>query len=92
MGDCKELLVLNTRDCVDDSVVKCVGEIESLGKEQYQPFNREVSGSKSIHAPYTKSKLNLFSTRKLKASAKAKQLADLRTLQFKGETKTLKYF
>ena len=79
MDDCKELLVLNTRDCADDSVVKCVGEIESLGKEQYKQFKREVldSRSKSIHAPITKNKLSLFSTRKSKSLPKAKQLADL---------------
>ena len=80
MDHCKELLVLNTRDCVDDSVVKCVGKIESLGTEQYQQFKREVldSKSKSIHAPIKKNKLILFRIRKSKASPNAKQLTDLR--------------
>lgn len=67
---------MNTRDCVDDAVVKCVGEIESLCKEQYHKLKKEVldSRSESIHAPITKNKLSLFSTWK----SKAKQLADLR--------------
>ena len=34
MDDCKELLVISTPDSVDDLVVKGVGEMESLGKEQ----------------------------------------------------------
>eukprot|EP00794_Sanderia_malayensis_P010361 gene10361-11438_t len=80
MDECKELLVLNTRDCADDSVVKTVREIESLGKEQYQKYQKTVfeSGDKGIHAPITKNKLNLFSTRKSKPSSQGKQLADLR--------------
>ena len=64
MNDYKELLVMNTRDCVDDAVVKCVGEIESLCKEQYHKLKKEVlySRSESIHAPITNNKLSLFST------------------------------
>ena len=42
LDDCPELLVLHTRDCVDDSVVATIRNFETLGKDQYKKFKEEV--------------------------------------------------
>eukprot|EP00794_Sanderia_malayensis_P004072 gene4072-4625_t len=51
----------------DDYVVKTVREIESLGKEQYQDYQKGVfeSRDKGIHAPITK-KAESFQHQKVK--------------------------
>ena len=36
-----ELLVLHTRDCVDDSVVATIRNFETLGKDQYKKFKKK---------------------------------------------------
>ena len=40
--DCPELLVLNSHDCADDSVIATVRSIEVLGKSQYEKYVAEV--------------------------------------------------
>ena len=79
--DYPELLVLHTRDCVDDSVVATIQNFETLGKDQYKKFKEEVldKKEKSIHDPIKRNSLTLFKTRKQKKdSAKVEQLAEHR--------------
>ena len=75
-----ELLVLHTRDCVDDSVVATIRNFETLGKDQCKKF-KEVpeKRERSIHDPIKRNSLTLFKTPKQKKdSAKVKQLAELK--------------
>ena len=73
--DCPELLVLNSRDCADDSVIATVRSIEVLGKSQYEKYVAEVitDGTGSIHDTITKNSLPLFRTPKRKAKSKSAQ-------------------
>ena len=34
--DCPELLILNSRECADESVIETVRSIEALGTSQYE--------------------------------------------------------
>ena len=79
--DYPELLVLHTRDCVDDSVVATIRNFETLGKDQYKKFKEEVleKRERSIHDPIKRNSLTLFRTPKQKKdSVKVKQLAELK--------------
>jgi hypothetical protein len=60
--DIPELLVLDTRDVIDDSVVKTVRTVEELGKEQYKAYHKSViqDRSCSIHEPIRRNSLPLF--------------------------------
>ena len=81
LDDYPELLVLHTRDCVDDSVVATVRNSETLGKDQYKKFKEEVlkKRERSIHGPIKRNSPTLFRTPKQKKdSAKVKQLAELK--------------
>ena len=48
---CPQLLILNSRDCADESVISTVRSIECLGKMQYLKYIADVinSGKASIH-------------------------------------------
>ena len=81
LDDYPELLVLRTRDCVDESIVSAVKKFETVGKNQYKEFKDDVleKRTRAIHDPMTRNSLPLFSTpRQKKDSAKAKQLAQLK--------------
>ena len=56
------LLVLNTRDCVDDSIALSYRNLEELGSKQYMHYKNDVfdARTKSIHDPIKKNKLPLF--------------------------------
>lgn len=62
--DCPELLVLNTRDCADESVIHTVRHIREIGCEQYSTFQQEVfvNREKAIHDSIKKNSLPLFKT------------------------------
>ena len=78
LDDYPELLVLRTRDCVDEPVVSAIKKFETVGKNQYKEFKDDVLEkiTRGIHDPITRNSLPLFSTpRQKKDSAKAKQLA-----------------
>lgn len=48
LDDGPELLVLDTRNCVDDAVVATVQNIEQLGIEQYQKHVNDVLKDRSV--------------------------------------------
>ena len=77
---CKELVILNTRECADDSVVATVCQIEEVGEKQYKQYRKEVleDRSRSIHATIKKNLLALFSTTKRKTKATAKKIKAIR--------------
>lgn len=62
LDDIPELLMLNTRDVVNESVAKTVRTIEALGEEQYNVYHKAVIQdlSRSIHDPIKKNSLPLF--------------------------------
>ena len=59
----QDLLVLDTRDIMDNSVEKTVQEIEAIGEDQYKRFIEErlEKCEKPITEPIIKNKLSLFS-------------------------------
>ena len=77
---CQELVILNTRECADDSVVAKVCQIEKLGEKQYKQYRKEVLEDrfKPIHATIKKNLLPLFSTTKRKTKATAKKIKAIR--------------
>ena len=77
---CQELVILNTRECADDSVVAKVCQIEELGEKQYKQYKKEVleDRSKPIHATIKKNLLPFFSTTKRKTKATAKKIKAIR--------------
>ena len=77
---CQELVILNTRECADASVVATVCQIEELGEKQYTQYRKEVleDRSKSIHVTIKKNLLPLFSTTKRKTKATAKKIKAIR--------------
>lgn len=79
--DCPELLILNSRDCADESVASAVVTLETLGTDQYHKFRKEVLEDRTtpIHAPIKKNKLPLMKTPKTKGSSQSKKLAAVRS-------------
>ena len=73
--DSPELLVLNTRDCADDSVIETVKTIEKLASAKYEQYKKQVivDRTKSIHDTITKNSLSLFKSPKRKLKSKALQ-------------------
>ena len=73
--DCPELLVLNTRDCADDSVIETVRTIEKLASAKYEQYKKQVivDRTKSIHDTISKNSLSLFKSPKKKVKSKASQ-------------------
>lgn len=57
-----ELLVLDTRNITDESVVTTVRSVEALGKEQYEAYHESVikDRSLSIHESIKRNSLSLF--------------------------------
>ena len=68
----EELLALDTRNVLNESVVNTVRTVYSLGKDQYDKYFREVIADRtcSIHVPIKKNALPLFSCPQTKAKAK----------------------
>ena len=48
LDDFPELVTLDSRDCMDDAVVKAVVNLEHLGKMQYQDFVKAVIKDRRI--------------------------------------------
>ena len=68
LDDSEELLALDTRNDLDESVVNTVQEVCSLGKDQYAKYCKEVitDCTQSIYEPIWKNALPLFSRSKPK--------------------------
>ena len=62
LHESKELLVLDTRDVVDESVVTTIRCVEKLSTEQYEAYNKSVirDQNTSIHEAIKKNSLPLF--------------------------------
>ena len=60
LHDNAELMVLDTRDVLDESVVTTVRSVEKLGVNQYKIYHGSV-GNISIHEAIKKNSLPLFS-------------------------------
>ena len=72
LEDGNELLVLDTQNVMDESVVNTVRTVESLGKDQYARYCKQVvtDCTHSIHDPIKKNALPLFSCPHLKAKTR----------------------
>ena len=79
LDDCPELIILNSHDCADDSVVATVRSIATIGLTQYKQYCEEVliSREKSIHDSIKKNSLPLFKTPKCKKKSKTSQQLEL---------------
>ena len=81
LNDTPELLTLDMRNVIDESVVHSIRTIEALGKEQFNNFQKSVilDRTKSIHEPIKKNALALFKRPKPKPKTKqAKQVSMLK--------------
>ena len=75
LDDCPELLILNSRDCADYSVITTIRSIDAIATAQYQKYCNGVivTRNKSIHDTFKKNSLSLFKTRKCKKKSKTSQ-------------------
>lgn len=82
LEESQDLLVLDTRDIMDASVVEIVRKIEALGEEQYNKFVEErlIQSTKPIMEPLHKNKLALFSCPSVK-SLPSKQKMQVKSLK-----------
>ncbi len=71
-----DLLVLDTRDIVDETVVDAVNKVQELGLEQYKTFVKErlVERTKPLHDSIKKNMLCLFRTPKRRQKTKAQEV------------------
>ena len=78
---CPELVILDTRCCADDTVIKTIQDIKCIGQQQYETFKEEVliKREKSVHTRLKRNSLPLFKTPKTKADITGKQIASLRS-------------
>ena len=79
--DGPELLALDTRNIIDDSVINTVRTIEAVGKDQYETYKKSVitDMTQSIHSTIKKNALPLFRSPSPKTkSKKAGQVSMLR--------------
>ena len=62
LDDPPELLMLDTRNVIDESVVNTVRTVESVGRDQYNTYHKSVISdcTCSIHKPIKKNFLPLF--------------------------------
>ena len=76
LDDYTDLLVLNTRNCASDDVVRTVKSIKELGLSQYKDYvqNVVISTKTSIHQPIKKNSLPLFKRQKVKENKVKKKL------------------
>ena len=77
-----ELLMLDTQNVIEESVVKTVRTVEALGKEQYKAYNEAVikNRTRSIHESIKKNSLPLF-RRPIPGKTKNKQAGKLSMLK-----------
>lgn len=77
---CPELLVLHSRNCADEAVIKTVRQIEQIGQERYNSFKVDVlvNRTRAIDNVIKKNSLPLFNSVKRKANPKNLQLVALR--------------
>ena len=73
LDDSNELLALDTRNVLGESVVNTVRKIHSLGNDQYAKYCKEVltDRTRSIDEPIKKNSLPLFSHPHPKSKSKA---------------------
>lgn len=78
---CPELLVLNTRSCVDESVITTIQNVKNIGQKQYESFKQEVlvKREKAVKASIKRNSLPLFKTPKPKKDTTGKQVASLKS-------------
>jgi len=71
----KDLLVLDSRNLVDSSVIHTLYHIEKLGADQYHAFvsERLTTRSKPISDPFKNDNLSLFKTPTMKEKSSAQQ-------------------
>ena len=62
LNTAKELVVLDTHDCMDGEVVEALYRMEQLGKEQYSRYVSDVlvRREESIHSTIKRNNLPLF--------------------------------
>ena len=72
LDDFSELVTIDGRDCVDQSVIESVQKLEEVGQKQYKTFVSEVieKRSRSIHDPIKKNNLPRFGKCNTKSASK----------------------
>ena len=78
--DFPELVQLDTRDCVDNSIAISLSSFEELGMKQYKEYKKSVilESSKAIDETIKKNNFPLFKRRSIKKESKqAKQISSL---------------
>ena len=70
-----DILTLDSRNCVDESVVAALHTLEETGKKQYQEFVKKIleDRTRSIHDPIKKNSLACFKKPQLKAISKQRK-------------------
>ncbi len=74
-NECAELLVLNTRACMDESVIDTVQSIKAIGNTQYKEYISQVivNRTSSIHDTIKKNLLPLSKSSRCKSKSKSSQ-------------------
>jgi len=72
LDDFPELITLDSRNCVDESVAFSLYTLEDTGIKQYQDFVTKVleDHTVSIHKPIKRNSLALFKRPQVKATSK----------------------
>lgn len=75
LDDFPELIKLDTRDCVDDSVAETIRSLQEVGREKYSEYREKVivDRKKSIHDTITKNNLPLFKRQQGRPNSKQKK-------------------
>ena len=71
----EELVTLDSRNCIDQSVITSLYSLESIGKKQYEEFVQNVleDCTHSIHDPIKRNSLALFTKPQPKGTSKQGQ-------------------
>jgi len=72
LDDFPDLVTLNSRNYLDESVMDTVHNLEDKGKKQYQDFVKSVfdDGTRSIHDPIKRNSLAFFRSPQCKTISK----------------------
>ena len=81
LDDFPELITLDSRDCLDDSVAESVFNLQELGKTQYQQYVKDVIQDRSICIGSTIKINKLSRYSKQPMITKSKQSKKIKTLQ-----------
>ena len=75
LDDFEELVSLDNRICMDESIVTTVRTLEDIGRGKYQTYRKNVIEKRthSIHDTIKKNSLTLFKTSRAKTASKHKQ-------------------